>query len=273
MMMNVAVPPFDDIHVRRAVQLMIDKQDVIDLQGGALTGRIATHVVPDAIEDFLLAGYDPYRTPGGSGSLSLAMAEMAQSKYDSDGDGVCDAAACAGIVAIEPELPEPRQNLGLAVQDDLAQIGLDIRPELLDFGTFFSRAADPSQRVPMMTSFPVGKDFPSASSLLPPLFRSTSIGAQNWVMTGASPEQLSEWGYSEAVVPSVDDRIDQCLGFVGDEQTECWATLDQYLMEEVAAFVPLAVDLHVQIVPERVAAYSFNQFTTVPALDRIAVSR
>jgi hypothetical protein len=49
--------------------------------------------------------------------------------------------------------------------------------------------------------------------------------------------------------------------------------LDQYLMEEVAAVVPLTVDLHVQVIPQRVAAYSFNQFTTVPALDRISVSR
>jgi hypothetical protein len=91
-------------------------------------------------------------------------------------------------------------------------------------------------------------------------------------MVGASPEQLSAWGYSVSVVPNVDDRIDQCLSIIGGQETECWATLDQYLMEEVAAFVPLAVDLHVQVVPSRVTAYSFNQFTTVPALDRIAVS-
>jgi len=272
MMMNVAVPPFDDIHVRRAVQFIVDKQDVIDQQGGALTGRIATHVVPDGIEDFLLAGYDPYMTPGGKGSVSLAKAEMAQSTYDLDGDGICDAAVCADIVAIEPQLPEPRQNVGSAVQRALSQIGLDIRPEVLDFGTFVGRAADPSMRVPLMMSFPVGKDFPSASSLLPPLFGSTSIGSQNWVMTGASPEQLSAWGYSVAVVQNVDDRIIQCLSIVGGAQTECWATLDQYLMEEVAAFVPLAVDLHVQVIPSRVTAYSFDQFTTVPALDRIAVS-
>lgn len=272
-LMNVAVPPFDDVHVRRAVHYLIDKQEVVDRQGGALTGRIATHVVPDTIEGFLLVGYDPYLTDGGRGSLSLAQAEMAQSKYDSDGDGVCDAAACAGISAIEPALPEPRQNIGSEVQQDLAQIGLDIRPEVLDFGAFYGRAADPTQRVPLMMSLPIGKDFPSASSLLPPMFHSTWIGSQNSTLVGASPEQLEEWGYSVSTVPNVDDRIDQCLGFVGDAQTECWATLDQYLMEEIAAYVPLTVDLHVQVIPDRVSAYSFNQFTAVPALDRIAVSR
>jgi peptide/nickel transport system substrate-binding protein len=273
MLMNVAVPPFDDIHVRRAVQYLVDKQDVVDQQGGALTGRIATHLVPDGIEGFLLAGYDPYLTPGGRGSLDLAQAEMAQSDYDTDGDGICDAPACEAILAIEPMLPEPRQNVGSRIQQELVAIGLDIRPEVLDFGTFFGRAADPTQHVPLMISQPIGKDFPSASSLLPPLFHSTSIGAQNSVMTGASTEELAAWGYSVSVVPNVDDRIDQCLTFIGESQTECWATLDQYLMEEVAAIVPLTVDLHVQVIPERVVEYSFNQFTTVPALDRISVTR
>lgn len=273
MLMNVAVPPFDDLHVRRAVQYLVDRQDVVDQQGGALTGRIATHIVPDSMEGFLLAGYDPYLTPGGRGSLDLARAEMAQSAYDANGDGECDAPACEAIAAIEPMLPEPRQNVGSRVQQELAAIGLDIRPELLDFGAFYARAADPTQHVPLMISVPIGKDFPSASSLLPPLFHSTSIGVQNSVMTGASSEELAEWGYSVSVVPIVDDRIDQCLTFVGDAATECWATLDQYLMEEVAAIVPLTVDLHVQVIPERVVEYSFNQFTTVPALDRISVMR
>jgi peptide/nickel transport system substrate-binding protein len=273
MMMNVAAPPFDDIHVRRAVQYLVDKQDVIDQQGGALTGRIATHIVPDAIEGFLLAGYDPYRTPGGAGDLAAARAEMAQSAYDSDGDGICDFPECVGITAIEPQLPEPRQNVGPRVQANLAQIGLDIRPEVLDFGTFYTRAADPTQRVPMLISVPVGKDFPSASSLLPPMFHSSSIGAQNSVLTGASAEQLLEWEYPVTSVLNVDGRIDQCLALIGDAQTECWATLDQYLMEEVAAYVPLTIDLHVQVIPSRVVQYSFNQFTSVPALDRLAVSR
>ena len=273
MMMNLAVPPFDDVHVRRAVQYMVDKQDVIDQQGGALTGRIATHIVPDAIEGFLLAGYNPYQTPSGGGDIAAARAEMAQSAYDSNGDGICEAPACVGITAIEPQLPEPRQNVGLRVQADLAQIGLDIRPEVLDFGTFFGRAADPTQRVPMMLSMPWGKDFPSASSFLPPIFHSSSIGAQNWMLAGASSEQLLSWGYPVSSVPNIDDRIDQCLALIGDGQTECWATLDQYLMEEVAAFVPLTIDLDVQVIPSRVVQYSFNQFTSLPALDRLAVAR
>jgi ABC-type transport system substrate-binding protein len=273
MVMNVAAPPFDDIHVRLAVQYLVDKQQVINRQGGALTGQIATHIAPDGIEGYLLAGYDPFATPDGHGSISLARKEMAQSQYDQDGDGRCDAETCQGIVALEPQLPLPRQSIASQIETTLEQIGIDLRPETVDLGTYFTRLADPSEHIAAGIGFPVGKDFPNASSLFPFLFHSTSIGGFNWTLLGASPEQLAEWGYSASGVPSVDDRIDQCLGLVGDAQTECWATLDQYLMEQVAAFVPLAVDLHVQIIPARIGAYSFDQFTDLPALDRIAVSR
>ena len=38
----------------------------------------------------LLADYDPYPSPNYAGDIEAAKEEMAQSKYDTDGDGVCD---------------------------------------------------------------------------------------------------------------------------------------------------------------------------------------
>jgi peptide/nickel transport system substrate-binding protein len=262
MMMNVAAPPFDDVHVRRAVQYLVDKQQVIDRQGGALTGQIATHIAPDGIEGYLLAGYDPFATPGGHGSIALAREEMAQSDYDQDGDGMCDAEACQAIVALEPQLPLPRQPIASQIETALEQIGIDLQPESVDLGTYFTRLVDPSEHIAAGIGAPIGKDFPNASSLFPFLFHSSGIGGSNPTLLGASPEQLAGWGYSASSVPSVDDRIDQCLSLVGEAQTECWATLDQYLMENVAAFVPLVVDLHVQIIPARIVAYSFDPRTS-----------
>jgi len=72
-------------------------------------------------------------------------------------------------------------------------------------------------------------------------------------------------------VPSVDDRIDVCLTRTGTASTECWAELDQYLMTEVVPWVPLWFPSHAQVVSERVARYSFDQFVGLPALDRIAL--
>ena len=62
--MNLTQPPFDDIHVRRAMNWIIDKAALRQIWGGPLIGKIAGHIVPDSIFDNQLAEYDPYGTPG-----------------------------------------------------------------------------------------------------------------------------------------------------------------------------------------------------------------
>ena len=62
--LNLTQPPFDDVHVRRAVNLVADKAGMRLAWGGALTGEIATHIFPDAMLGDRLAGYDPYPQPG-----------------------------------------------------------------------------------------------------------------------------------------------------------------------------------------------------------------
>jgi peptide/nickel transport system substrate-binding protein len=69
MTMNLALPPFDDVHVRRAVNYAVDKAAVVRIEGGPATGEITGHVLMDSLEDNLLLKYDPFATPGGRGSL------------------------------------------------------------------------------------------------------------------------------------------------------------------------------------------------------------
>jgi hypothetical protein len=55
-------------------------------------------------------------------------------------------------------------------------------------------------------------------------------------------------------------------------RTQCWAEFDQYLTTEVVSRVPYILTEHAQVVSERVVAYSFDQFSGLPALDRIALA-
>ena len=65
--MNLTQPPFDDIHVRRAMNWIIDKDALRQAWGGPTVGKIANHIVPDSIFDNELADFDPYKTPGEHG--------------------------------------------------------------------------------------------------------------------------------------------------------------------------------------------------------------
>ena len=96
--MNLTQPPFDDLHVRRAVNFVVNREALRKAWGGASAGAIATHIAPDAILNNKLKGYAPYGN--GQGNLAKAKAEMKQSKYDTNKDGICDANACKSIFTI-----------------------------------------------------------------------------------------------------------------------------------------------------------------------------
>ena len=81
--MNLTQAPFDDLHVRRAVNYVVNREALRKAWGGASAGAIATHIAPDAILGNKLKGYAPYGKDG-RGDLAKAKAEMKLSKYDSN---------------------------------------------------------------------------------------------------------------------------------------------------------------------------------------------
>jgi peptide/nickel transport system substrate-binding protein len=269
--MNLAVSPFDDVHVRRAVAFALDRQALADDFGGSVTGAVTGHLALDSMEDDALISYDPFRSADAAARVRMARAEMAQSRYDSNHDGICDAAACRGVTALALGVPGSAA-MTAEVQRDLAQIGvqLAVTPKQSDF---FQVIGDPTQHIGMALFWAYGKDYPNGADFFVAAFSKDAIvGGANYSLLGATPDQLGGWKYSVALVPSVDDRIDACLPLVGQPQTRCWTSLDQYLVERIAAVIPLIAETYVELIPKRVVSYSFDQSTTLPALDRIAIA-
>src|SRR5207249_3324758 len=134
--MNMAVPPFDDIHVRKAVNLLMDKAVIqTTIAGGHVEADPATHLGWDSLEDNLLSNYDPYATPGHGGNVAAAKAELLRSRYDPSGEGRCDDPVCRGIQVFVPTAPDYTDgtDLGEIVRRDLAGIGLDLKIHPLSF--------------------------------------------------------------------------------------------------------------------------------------------
>ena len=270
---NLAVPPFDDIDVRKAVNWAFDKQGFRQLRGGPSVGEIARHIFVNSLQNNILATYDPYSTPNNSGDVEKAKEAMAQSKYDTDGDGVCDAPECRNILTVtDREDPYPEQSSLL--QQFLEPIGLTLDVKQLDVGTMYGQCNDPNSHHGLCAGPGWGKDYADGVTFGEPLFHSNGLWESccNYSLVGASPGQLSEWGYDVTEMPSVDDKVEECSTLEpGDERFRCWAELDRQLMEQVVPWVPYLFDSNVSLISANVESFSFDQFAGIAAFDSMAV--
>jgi peptide/nickel transport system substrate-binding protein len=270
--LNIAQPPFDDTHVRKAFSLAVDKAVLREAIKASLPEpwliKRATHIAPDFLENNLLLGYDPYETAGDRGDLEAARAELAQSRYDTDGDGRCDGPSCSGVKAIAPAGRSWREATQ-SVRARLAELGIHL---------VFTEVEGPlalsgERHVGLFLFTGWVRDFPSGTSFFPALVHSASIAPAccNTSLVGASPEQLETWGYETTSVPSVDTELAACQTLVGGEAFRCWAGLDQLLMEEVVPMVPVTASENVRVASARVVELVIDQASLNPALDRIAL--
>ena len=270
--MNLTQPPFDDVHVRRAANFVMDKAALQLAWGGALTGEIATHVFPNAMLGDLLVDYDPFPSPDFTGDVDAAKAEMAQSAYDSDGDGMCDADACAAVLNVSVPADTPKK-LAVVVEQSLAEIGIELQTrELADP---FPILQNVSRGVPTTHIMTWGKDYADPSTFAV-LFDGRQIiprGNVNLALVGLTPETAEKVGASGTVtgIPSVDADIDGCTSLTGEERLDCWASLDRRLTEEVVPWVPYLSRANVDVIGPAVTEYAFDQFPTVVGYAHVAV--
>lgn len=276
--MNLTQPPFDDVHVRKAVNLIMDKEGMRRAWGGPLRGEIAHHIVPDAMLNDILADYAPYGTEGDAGDLEAAKEEMKQSKYDTDGDGLCDAPACKGVLHYTRNY-EPWTDMLPIQEAAFAKIGIEVQTkELADFYTPFQ---DVSKAVPVGSGAGWGKDYSDPSTFMV-LFDSASIlatGNVNYSLVGLTPDLAKELDVADQLleggtltgIPSVDQDIEECNPLLEDERLECWANLDRKLMEDVVPWVPYLDATNIHIISENVTQWDFDQFSGYTAYAHVAV--
>jgi ABC-type transport system substrate-binding protein len=198
---------------------------------------------------------------------------MSLSRYDRDRDGRCDSSVCRGVEAVVRNDPPFYSTLASDIASDLRAIGIDLSIRNLDPDAAFGAVGDPARQTPMSIGDGWSSFYPSASNFFPDIWGSDGLGSLNFTLVGATPRDLRRWGYSVRSVPSVDDRIQECIGLVFKDQIECWADLDTFATEEVAAMVPVFFQLAATLVSARVRHFSFDQSTFAPALDQIALAR
>ena len=191
---------------------------------------------------------------------------MKQSRYDSDRDGNCDAPECAGVAALARDVG-PFPAIAESVREDLAQIGIELEFDSVPPPEFLETYADPTQHYAMYVPLAWAKDSLSPASFFVGQFYSpvALAGRGNGSLVGASPEQLSQWGYDVTETPNVDQQIEACVPLTGAAQFECWAGLDQHLMENVLPSISFGTGAGAVHASRRVIEYEWDQLVAAPS--------
>jgi peptide/nickel transport system substrate-binding protein len=281
--MNLAAPPFDDINVRKAANLVMDKEALQRAWGGPIQGEIATHIVPDAMLNEELADYDPYETPNHAGDVEAAKEAMSKSKYDEDGDGMCDDPVCEDVLHFSRS-ESPWTEMIPVIESSFEKLGITLRTrELADA---YPPIQDVSNLIPVASVPGWGKDYPDPYTFVGFLFDGRNIlaeGNTNYSLVGLTPESaadLQKEGNFEfpiptgaiSQIPSVDDDIDACQDVTDpEERLSCWGGIDQTLMEEVVPWVPYLDATNVTVTSDDVTKWEFDQFSGEASIVHMAV--
>lgn len=145
MELNVLVAPFDDVRVRRALNHAVDASITVDV---VLEGRgiPAYGALPPSIWGYWdgMSDYAPQYDP------ELAVALLAEAGWTRDGSGTLSK---DGVPLSFTVLSPPFDNAvrtALVAQQQLAEIGIDMQIETIEFGTLMARAKDGTHQANLM---------------------------------------------------------------------------------------------------------------------------
>jgi peptide/nickel transport system substrate-binding protein len=275
LMLNLSTPPFDDIHMRKAVNLVINRSGMRKAWGGPLTGELAKHIAPDALLNNLLKNFDPYNVTetGGKGDLAKAKAEVKLSKYDKNHDGVCDATACKNIFTITGARA-PEEAFLPVLEQSLKGIGISLKDQVLKDA--YTPLGQPRKNIPFGTRPGWGKDYSDPYAFFGANFDGRGIlpeGNTDRGLVGITVAQAKKLGVKGSVanIPSVNKDLDACQQTLGAKRFTCYAALDKRLSTDVIPWVPWLWASYDNLISKNVTQWNFDQFAATTSYAHVAV--
>ena len=227
---NTALPPFDDVHVRRALALAIDRAFINDAVLGG-TQREAKGVIPPG-----LPGHRP-DFEGLTFDLETARAELTKSSYGS-------AEGLPPITVVAPgHSLSGNPFMEIVVAPWRTELGVDVVIEVRSFDDVVETLDDPNHDI---QAFYLGwsADFPDAFNFTDELF--------------GSDRPDNSWRLSDAVV---DDLIERARNAATDEQRLAYYGEIEDRVIDQGVLIPLLFFVSHELVQPWVEGYTGRPMT------------
>ena len=236
--LNVRVPPFDDLRVRRALSYAIDRRAIVRLYGGARAAGPSCQILPPQIPGF--RRYCPYTlAPTQAGAWrgpDLATARRLVSASGTRG---------MRIAVLDTAQPRIFYDEGRAVVAALKRLGYRASLRVVPDAVFFRIASDPRNRAQVISGG-WNAGYPAASDLI----------AQHLSCRGLRSGQNA----GRFCDPAIDRQIAraQSLQIISPQQADrLWANIDRQLVDR-AVTVSLVTPRTTDFVSKRVGNYQYH---------------
>ena len=229
--LNVTLPPFDNLDVRKAVIAIADREAMRNTRGGELIGPVATHIIPPEFPGFEEAGglegdpeLDYLADP--NGDPELAAEYMKAAGYES---GKCEGDDCE--ITMVGDNVAPGKDTAEVYRQNLEDLGFDVTFRPVDHTIMYTRFCSiPDQQPEVCPNVGWLKDFYDPQSLFQITFSGDAI----------DPENNSNWAQLDD--PEINEMIEEA-SLINDpqERLDAWGEVDKAVMAQ-AAVVPWVWD-------------------------------
>jgi ABC-type transport system substrate-binding protein len=205
---NTQVKPFDNLKVRQAINMAIDKGQIVKLMNGR--AQVAKGILPP-----LMPGYDP-NIKGYDYSPDKAKALLAEAGF---ANGFKTSIECISV--------DPEPKVCESFQNDLKKIGVDLEVKTLANSTVIADGGTPG-KTPLVWSGQLGwiQDYPDPHDFYGPILSCSSA-------------QPGGWNWSWYCNKDLDSEANKALGMQDhDARMKAYQQIYQKLMDD-AVWVPV----------------------------------
>jgi peptide/nickel transport system substrate-binding protein len=234
--LNTTKKPLDNVKVRQAINLAVNKQTVRDAVGGSTLAEIATSIQPPTIAGRV--DYDPYPSPDHKGDVEGARKLLTEAGF-----------ANGFTMTLDTRAQPKMQAMAVAIQQALEPLKITVKINTIDTATYYEVIGTTSQQHDAaITGW--CPDWPSGATFLPPLFDGRNITPKG----NTNLSQLND--------PGVNAKIDE-IAKLTDVQAanKAYGELDKQIMA-LAPMVPLLYEKVLMLVGSNIGgAYLHDGFS------------
>jgi peptide/nickel transport system substrate-binding protein len=239
--LDTALPPFDDVDVRRALNLAVDRRRIVELHGGPTAAALTCQILPPNFPGY--EPYCPYTIGSGSGGQWTG-SEMEEARRLVRHSGTAGTHVTFWFSPVWADLgvsAEAEAEYFVQLLEELGFVA-DVRSTGSTWGEHFRALEDPDRGIQIA---PAGwvQDYPAASHFFTNLLTCGSLA-----------------NYGAFCDPEVDAMVERAARIQTDDPAasgEAWAEVDRAITDQ-APWVPLVNRVDVDFVSERLENYQYN---------------